>query len=546
MLKTVRKTIANNSVLKRLTRSDDGMVLIWVAVLLPVIFGFTALAVDAAYLFAAKSRAQAAADAGALAGVYIVESAVTADDVRDRGKAAARANIPSDSGLKIGVVNVERGNWAGCTYPTECFTAVADDEAATAVRAYVALADDEGAENAEQATGVNLFFARAIGFGEQDVTAYAVANVLGGGTPEACLIALNESEPQSFYVNGNNEINANKCSVKVCSDDPNAAAEVDGGAADVVIIDGEFTVDGAYSGKTGVITPEPIEGQGCGLDIDPYDEINPINEMLNCAPGEDRPALTPNTDLGEQADLSDMLCSEYSIYGDGTYDLTSMADLAGAFSSSNCDFGEDTDSDGEYTDDVVHSITGGDTIYPGVYCGGLTDYGSGTTTMEPGVYFMVDGPMDLNAVTLDGSAPEGVTIVMIDTGGASDSYISSTGSGAFDIRAPTTGPFAGFVIYEAPTNPVSTTNGDWKIAGNTTGGSAVENTIQGAIYTPNAWWSFRGDINTNTTVADSCFLVISDRFEFRGGTDMTVSAEGCGGEYGGTPLITDDVFALVE
>ena len=61
MLKTVRKTIANNSVLKRLTRSDDGMVLIWVAVLLPVIFGFTALAVDAAYLFAAKSRAQAAA-----------------------------------------------------------------------------------------------------------------------------------------------------------------------------------------------------------------------------------------------------------------------------------------------------------------------------------------------------------------------------------------------------------------------------------------------------------------------------------------------------
>ena len=50
--------------------SESGYVLVTVAVLLVVLLGFTALAVDVGLLFGARTQSQASADAAALAGAF--------------------------------------------------------------------------------------------------------------------------------------------------------------------------------------------------------------------------------------------------------------------------------------------------------------------------------------------------------------------------------------------------------------------------------------------------------------------------------------------
>ncbi|MET4807333.1 pilus assembly protein TadG-related protein [Limibacillus sp. MBR-115] len=479
------------SLARRFLRGDGGMVLIWVTVLLPVLLGIAALAIDASYIFSNRSRAQAAADAAALAGSYLVDGG-TQKEVEDAGFAAARANlaIGGGSGINIDSIVIERGVWdcSGIVYPATCFTVTGTDP--TAVRASVSLGDGG-------ASTVQLFFAKAIGFGDQEINVDAVANVIGGGPPQDCVVALNEHDAAAFYMNGNNDINATDCNIQIASDHPTAAAEINGGASNITITGGTFNVDGAYSGKTGVVNPEPVEGAGCAPNCNPYSGLNPIHELLQ--------------------DIA------YAPAG-GSYDQVSPPS---GFQCTSGSVGSPT------------AITGGTALTPGVYCGGITDFGSGTATMAPGTYVMLDGPLDTNAVILDGTA--GVTIVMVDTGGDADSYVSSSGNAGFNLTAPDAAsgsPFGGFIIWEAITNPKSADPNDWKISG------TPNSDLIGAIYTPNAWWSFRGDVNQGAGGAD-CFLVISDKLDFRGGTQTDFSAAGCGG-FGGTPLFTDDRYALVQ
>jgi Flp pilus assembly protein TadG len=505
--KMMGKAHKMDHLLKHFGRSENGMILIWVAVLLPVLFGFTALAVDAAYLYAYKSRSQAAADAAALAGVYLVEDG-TPTEVTTAGNAAARANIPDNaSGIDISAISIQRGVWdcTGITYPNTCFSAVTDADDATAVRAQVAVAD-------AGASGLNLFFAKAIGFSEQGVGAEAVANLYGGGPPENCLIALEPLEASAFYVNGVNDISAEDCNFHINSNHPTAAAEVNGGAADVILTGGDFNVNGAYSGKLTVIDPDPTEG--VPQVSDPYIELNPINDILD--------GVTSYTYNG-----TSYTYGNDAYLGDGTAAPNFTCTPEGTLADTS----------------AATSVTAGTTIDPGVYCGGLNDNGSGggTVTMSSGTYVIVDGSLDINNVLLQGAGP--VTIVVVDTNmdAVEDAYVQATGNGGFDLEAPTdpTNPFAGFLIWAARSNPESTSSEEWKIAG------TIESTFNGAIYTPGALWSFRGDVNTSVADGNDCFLLITDKVEFKGGTNTTFGADGCGG-YSGTPLFTDDVYALVE
>ena len=273
-------------------------------------------------------------------------------------------------------------------------------------------------------------------------------------------------------------------------------------------------MNGAYAGKLSVIDPDPTEG--VPQKSDPFVEENPIGQVLDVTNAANiynyGPAPAVPTSYGSDAYL-----------GDGI-DIPNFT----------CNTNHTTTT----------TVTGGETIYPGVYCGGITTAGSGTAFLEPGVYVMVDGPLDNNAIIMQETAP-GVTIVLVDTNAdaVEDSYMQSTGNGAFNFTAPTTGPFAGFVVWAARSNPESTDSETWKIAG------TPDSTLVGAVYTPGAHWSFRGDVNqsasSDASSTNDCFLVISNKIEFKGGTDTTFSASGCGG-YAGTPLFTDDVYALVE
>ena len=96
-----------------------------------------------------------------------------------------------------------------------------------------------------------------------------------------------------------------------------------------------------------------------------------------------------------------------------------------------------------------HSVGGGGgtTLQPGVYCGGLSIKGPGPVTMAPGIYVMKDGPFAANGnVQING---DGVAIHLAGTGALMDIQ----GPVKLDLVAPSSGPLAGFAIYQNPNVP---------------------------------------------------------------------------------------------
>lgn len=124
---------------------DDGYVVVTVALLLAVLLGFAALAVDVGILYSARSAAQKAADSAALAGAYTF---VTSSDDSQPGTAESHAlstaltnNILADAVTAGEVsINVDLANrrvTVGITHPKGTYfgRALGWDSATIAVRA---------------------------------------------------------------------------------------------------------------------------------------------------------------------------------------------------------------------------------------------------------------------------------------------------------------------------------------------------------------------------------------------------------------------------
>ena len=85
------------------------------------------------------------------------------------------------------------------------------------------------------------------------------------------------------------------------------------------------------------------------------------------------------------------------------------------------------------------------TLQPGVYCGGLSVSGKATVTLAPGVYVLKDGPLQI-ASHGHLKGPAGVTFVLIGRGG----FVESRAGANLQLQAPTSGPWSGFAIAQAP------------------------------------------------------------------------------------------------
>ena len=84
------------------------------------------------------------------------------------------------------------------------------------------------------------------------------------------------------------------------------------------------------------------------------------------------------------------------------------------------------------------------TIQPGVYCGGLRITDGAQVTMSPGIYVIKDGPLLVDkGANLTG---HGVSIVM--KGLAAN--LTFDYNPTISLKAPTSGPFAGILIYDDP------------------------------------------------------------------------------------------------
>jgi Flp pilus assembly protein TadG len=85
-------------------------------------------------------------------------------------------------------------------------------------------------------------------------------------------------------------------------------------------------------------------------------------------------------------------------------------------------------------------------LKPGNYCDGLTVNAGANVSLEPGVYYITSGKLTVNGGTLTGS---GVTFVLTGSG-KKYAYMNVAGNSVINITAPTSGPFAGVVVFADP------------------------------------------------------------------------------------------------
>jgi Flp pilus assembly protein TadG len=108
------------------------------------------------------------------------------------------------------------------------------------------------------------------------------------------------------------------------------------------------------------------------------------------------------------------------------------------------------------------------TLKPGVYCGWTNFNGSGTLTLNPGLYVISGGGMTFNSGwTVNGN---GVTFYLVDQ----NSTLTFNGNVNASLSAPTTGTYAGILMFE----PTGLSNSNLPING--TSGSS----FNGLMYLP--------------------------------------------------------------
>ena len=129
-------------------RGQRGSVLIWFALLLPVLLGFAALVIDLARLYLTKVELQNAADAAALAGAYKYAQTTSLPAAIAEAKDLATSNQVNGSPIPLSSVTPADKTVTGYTY---------------GIQVTIAL------------SGMNLIFAPVLGMTTSDVQATAIA-----------------------------------------------------------------------------------------------------------------------------------------------------------------------------------------------------------------------------------------------------------------------------------------------------------------------------------------------------------------------------------
>lgn len=139
------------------------------------------------------------------------------------------------------------------------------------------------------------------------------------------------------------------------------------------------------------------------------------------------------------------------------------------------------------------------------FCNGLNI--SGDTVFEPGVYIIDGGTFRLNG----NSSISGTGVTFALTGGAD---IRFNGDADINIVAPTTGPYAGLVIFGDPDDQST----DYLINGSAT------SMITGAIYAPRGSIDMRGNFSNPS----GCLQLVADTIEISGSVDFSADCESAG------------------
>jgi hypothetical protein len=170
-----------------------------------------------------------------------------------------------------------------------------------------------------------------------------------------------------------------------------------------------------------------------------------------------------------------------------------------------------------------------ETISPGVYCGGMSLNAGANVTLNPGIYYLDQGSLQVNGgATLTGT---GVTIVFTSSTGSDYATATINGGATITLSAPLPSSglaTAGIAMFADRNMPVGTS---FKFEGGAT------QDIEGALYLPKGDVSFAGGAGTST----SCTQLVGDTITFTGNSNFAVNCTG----YGTKPL-GSGIAKLVE
>jgi hypothetical protein len=252
---------------------EHGQVAIVVALMLVVLLGFAALVVDVGLNWAARTQAQAAADAAALAGVIALPSdpAAAVEDVRNY----LNANVPGLAGTP---------GWEHNDTDTDgditCWTPPAEvPEPGT----HGCAVGDTAIQVITPPIQVDYAFAGVFGETSNQIKALAAAErgpAVSGPVPCAICL-LDRHAPQALSVTANGDVTVTNAGVMVNSDHPQAAVLHSSGDLTAVSIG---VAGGWAATSSGRFTPTP--DTGLGPLPDPLADL-PTPDQLDSLPDQD-------------------------------------------------------------------------------------------------------------------------------------------------------------------------------------------------------------------------------------------------------------------
>ncbi len=279
-----------------------------------------------------------------------------------------------------------------------------------------------------------VFFMSIIGQRQATIAARAVS-MLGAGTGGGCVFALSQTAPRAFQIAGSNSTYFS-CGLNVNSSS-NSALHMEGSGTLYM----KNNAGVAVAGGTDLTGQTKILNSPSGTPVTPH-KVSQFPDPLETVAAPNAGGMTVRAASG-----------------------------------------------GAYYD--MNAKPPGNTIQPGVYCGGLRfgNTGNATFTMAPGVYVIAGGGFGFNSqARVSGS---GVTIYNtsgpnsgLSGCGAAFQPFNIDGQAKVTLNAPTSGPLEGILIFQDRAIVSSSAN---QIVGGAT------NVFNGAIYLPHSPLLFSGN-----------------------------------------------------
>src|SRR5262249_15046452 len=128
----------------------------------------------------------------------------------------------------------------------------------------------------------------------------------------------------------------------------------------------------------------------------------------------------------------------------------------------------------------IQFTQGSQTLSPGVYSGGISVSGTGSLTLQPGIYYMDGGGFSFSG---QGSLLGNGVMIYNAPGNGNSGGISVSGHGSMGPSGPTSGPYQGVTFFQDRTSKVT---GNVQGAGGTT-------SITGTFYFAGAQLNVSGN-----------------------------------------------------